>query len=231
MLVIISLIVGGVIGGQSLIHSARLNQVMAEVTGFKTAVNTFTLQYDALPGDMRDAYDYWGVAEGCADNTGATGCNGNGDGQIYGFPGREQLRAWQHLSLADLLKSKYTGALDGGSDYTIGVNIARSAISDSAAYMIRYNATDTYGRSENNIMFGSKSAAAFLWGASLNSIDARRIDSKLDDGVAYTGDIIAVDAYDGSSTLTGCVDNGTTAPSNYVLTNKDVKCRLHFFLE
>lgn len=61
VIVIIGLIIGGVVGGQSLIQSTKRNSVIKEYNSFKIAINAFKLEYDSLPGDMRDATDYWGT--------------------------------------------------------------------------------------------------------------------------------------------------------------------------
>ncbi len=58
VLVIISLIVGGVIGGKSLIRSSEIQEIVTKLNNYRTAVNTFTLQYDALPGDFSEAQSY-----------------------------------------------------------------------------------------------------------------------------------------------------------------------------
>ncbi len=110
VLVIISLIVGGVIGGKSLVESARLQNVVREFNVIRTSVNSFYLAYDAYPGDFREGYDYFanGSNTVCGTDTAvAQGCNGNGDGR-FGYAGvyyqiYESIRAWRHLNLADLL--------------------------------------------------------------------------------------------------------------------------------
>jgi len=232
VLVIIGLIIAGVLVGKDMVTNARVMKIINEVNNYTIAVDQFSERFSYLPGDFPNAWSYW-PSEGCSNSwVGASGagCNGNGNGQIYSFPGREQLRAWQHLSLSGLVPQSYTGVLDGNA-YRLGVNVAPSS-AENAAYMIRYDASNTYnGKSGNNIMLGAKSGLAFLWGPALNSVNAWKIDKKLDDGTAWTGKVIGVDGYDGAATATGCVDNGSTTPSNYVLTNNEVKCRMHFFLK
>jgi len=94
VLIIISLIVGGVIGGQSLVRSAKINQMANDLVAQKTAFTLFKDQYDYSPGDILNAQEYW---PSCADS-GTNLCNGNGDRRIDS--GTEQLRVFEHLSLA-----------------------------------------------------------------------------------------------------------------------------------
>ena len=53
VLVIIGLIVGGVLVGQDLIKAAEIRATVSQVEGYNSAVNTFRLKYNGLPGDRR----------------------------------------------------------------------------------------------------------------------------------------------------------------------------------
>lgn len=50
VLVILGLLTGGILGGQSLIKAAELRAVTTELDAFQTATNTFRQKYFALPG-------------------------------------------------------------------------------------------------------------------------------------------------------------------------------------
>ncbi len=102
VLVVIALVTAGIMGGKYLIRSAEVNGMVAEVHYYKSAINTFEYNYNALPGDMRNAYEFWGAE--CDASVSA--CNGNGDGKIA--YGNEDGMAWQHLQLAGYLGAKYT---------------------------------------------------------------------------------------------------------------------------
>jgi prepilin-type N-terminal cleavage/methylation domain-containing protein len=71
VIVIIGLIVAGVMGGQSLVKSSKINAQILDFNKFEVAYNAFKLEYDAIPGDMRNAGSSW---------AGAT--NGDGNGRI-----------------------------------------------------------------------------------------------------------------------------------------------------
>ena len=64
VLVILGLLVGGVLTGQSLIHAAELRAVTTEHDKFVTAINTFRDKYMALPRRMSNAVRYWGAMDG-----------------------------------------------------------------------------------------------------------------------------------------------------------------------
>ncbi len=86
VLVIIGLLVGVVVIGQSLIEVARVNQAVSMHAEFLAAWNTFKVTYNAIPGDIPNATMFWGVDDSCpllsgSPTTSGT-CNGNGDGKI-----------------------------------------------------------------------------------------------------------------------------------------------------
>jgi len=116
VIVIIGLIVAGISAGQSLVRQAQLRSFVTELASLETAVNTFRLQYSAIPGDMNNASSYWGTGGAGACPT--SDCNGNGNRQIN--TNDERFRAWQHLAFADVIDGSFTGT---GLNVTIGVNV------------------------------------------------------------------------------------------------------------
>src|SRR6187399_2125428 len=93
VLVILGLLTGGILAGQSLIRAAELRAVSTEYSKFVTAGRSFRDKYFALPGDMANATSFWGTAVTCpgkvtADaRTDARTCNGDGTGQILHVSG------------------------------------------------------------------------------------------------------------------------------------------------
>lgn len=115
VLVIIGLLVGGVLVGRDLIKSAEIRSQISQIEKFKTAINTFKLKYNALPGDMPPSeaaangfFDFQGNEAG-KKGTNATICVafGNNDGAI---DMAEKYVFWQHLSEAKLIDGQYGGA-------------------------------------------------------------------------------------------------------------------------
>jgi prepilin-type N-terminal cleavage/methylation domain-containing protein len=89
VLVIIGLIIGGIMVGRDLIRAAQLKRTIREVEMLNTAVNTFQVKYNCLPGDCVNATQFWGAAPTCPptlwtqnNTTSPATCNGDGDGQI-----------------------------------------------------------------------------------------------------------------------------------------------------
>jgi hypothetical protein len=128
VLVVIGLIVGGVLAGQSLIHAAQLRAIMSEKEKLETAVNTFRGKYNCLPGDCSNASTFF---------TGAP--NGDGNGTIEYGP--EGLFLIEHLQLAGLISgvsnpSDTTTYLCNGLPAVVpGFNIPASTYS-AAGYMM-----------------------------------------------------------------------------------------------
>lgn len=133
VLVILGLLVGGVLSGRSLIRAAELRGVMTEFQQWQTAINSFKAKYNALPGDMRNATQFWGQADSgtggqcsapaTAIGTGKQTCNGNGDGEVtFGWMNSyEGMRFWQHLANAGLIEGIYAGII-GLADCPTGRN-------------------------------------------------------------------------------------------------------------
>ncbi len=118
VLVILGLLTGGILAGQSLIRAAELRSTMADISRFSTAVRTFQDKYFALPGDMNNATRFWGSAGGTGSDaacmaftTSPATCNGNGEGWIETaiIAADERFLAWEHLANAGLIEGSYTG--------------------------------------------------------------------------------------------------------------------------
>ena len=68
VLVIIGLIVGGILGGTDLIKSAEARKMMRQMEEINSALQTFRLKYNCVPGDCVAASAF------------GLGTSGNGDG-------------------------------------------------------------------------------------------------------------------------------------------------------
>jgi prepilin-type N-terminal cleavage/methylation domain-containing protein len=232
VLVIIGLIVGGVVGGQSLIASARINAQAQQLTKFETAYNAFKLQYDAIPGDMIDASDYW---------PGAT--NGDGNNRIthnadsaYSIS-NENIKFFEHLSRAEIIPQTYTNTwalgvgypaleTDEGKGMTAGGRINNGSgghlqISNAAAgtnhiaalYLNVTNPSENSNRYNNSL-------------GTLTPAQAKTMDKKIDDGVARKGRFRSHRAW--TSTQGDCLD-GTDG--DYLLSNDQPACMGAYILE
>lgn len=225
VLAVIATIMAFVVGGRSIIEASERSSVISDVNNIKSAIKAFRNKYRALPGDLRNASEYWPV--GCTDDAFSL-CNGNFDGIINTdlVTDYEGYRAWNHLSLAGMVQGDFTGTKDSGKA-TISVNMLGSKIETGGFYM---GSLDVYGRSDgNHIQFTSENNNG-MDGGILNAKSAQAIDDKMDDGQADAGQVFSVRGMNGGSFETGCVSSGNlNAPSTYQLNNSLKTCRMFFW--
>jgi prepilin-type N-terminal cleavage/methylation domain-containing protein len=184
VLVIIGLVIGGITTGSSLIKQAQMKAVVNEINMFKTAINTFQIQFNSLPGDMNNATAFWYNATTCPGTTGTAGsCNGNNNGliEVTGHTTSDEgVRAWQHLTLAEVLPGSYTGIRNSGWNQVAGVNVPSSKFPNAIYYFLSslYN-----GTTGNSIIFTPQNGL-------LTPRESYDLDIKMDDGRPLTGKIL-----------------------------------------
>jgi len=217
VIVIVGLIAAAVLSVTSLIRSSQLQGVISDIQKFKTIIQAFELQYSALPGDIYDAKEYW------PDDSRFFGFiteNGNGDKKIEGY---EELRFWQHLSLAGMVKKDFSGVLEG-LKVTIGKNVPDSPFTGGGYYMAyRDNLND---RSGNAMDFAAEDIYGKLKAGVLSGKDAYIIDNKIDDGAPATGSVMGNNGVD----IYNCIKTSST-PSIYDRSFEKVGCNLTFWME
>ncbi len=206
VLVILGLLTGGILAGQSLIRAAEMRSVTTEFQRWVTASQTFRDKYMAVPGDMLTATRFWGDDNAaCADNAIPNGipgtCNGNGDGMLAAGAASatgEAYQYWKQLALAGLIEGTYSGlsGSGGATDSIIGTNVPPSKLSSAgwtALYMdvgnnaVNFTLPTPYG---NTFIFGSKTPSWETGSPVLKPEEAWNIDTKLDDGKPAYGKII-----------------------------------------
>lgn len=245
MLVILGLLTGGILAGQSLIRASELRTVTNDYNRYVTAANTFRDKYMALPGDINNATSFWGALDGgdgigtdCSEAApvGITTCNGDGNGVIERFIGgaynngmQESFRFWQHLANAGLIEGKYSG--NGGTgtyrgyDVTIGTNIPASKIANAGWHMMSNlyaNGSWMPDNLGNNLFWLGTKAGTVEWSYSpfIKPEEAWNIDTKMDDGKPMVG-TVTVAAW-GS----GCANAASSADfaAAYNLSATSVSC-------
>lgn len=201
VLVIIGLLTGGVLVGQNLIRSAELNSIVTEEEKYTSALHTFRDKYFGLPGDITNAYSYWGNTCGTDTDTASTGCNGNGDGLINYDTAGESVKAWEHLYRAGLIEGKYdgSGAVTGGAVALTESNVPKAKfgngywnLSNSTCEGCGNNPSVSSTGKELMLSVGALYAAGdpgwlYPQGFTLTNAEAYSIDKKIDDGRSYTG--------------------------------------------
>lgn len=240
VLVILGLLVGGVLSGQSLIRAAELRAVSTEYNRFYTATQSFRDKYFAIPGDMNNATSFWGTAANCPGNasqgsTTQTTCNGNGDGQVNFTNGtsNESFRFWQHLANAGLIEGSYSGVTANDAYLWTGgsSNSPRSKLSN-AIWQTNFadNSTGTFTsiifnyRFGNALFFGTPaSASTWNYAPALKPEEAWNIDTKIDDGKPGIGKVTSYVSTSCSGTA-----SATTFTTDYALNNNTIQCTLVF---
>ena len=174
VLAIIGFILAGILGGQSLIRSARVNDVVAIVEDLRTASTLFKQRFNYLPGDFpAEAGDIPGVLM-TGDGNGLFGAPGNVvAGTGLAVAGTEVAWAPLHLFNAGLI-----GKVDGGQPLRMistsygGVHLVSSAI--ATELVPTFAAANPTAR--NAIVFYNLPCDVLL-----------QVDAKIDNGAGATG--------------------------------------------
>jgi prepilin-type N-terminal cleavage/methylation domain-containing protein len=234
VLVIIGLIVGGVLAGQSLISAAQIRAVISQKEKFDRGVNIFKLKYSDLPGNY---CPNGGVCmSGTTTMSGGVVLNGDGGSLISTLVNRYDISAltgsikrfWQHLAAARYIESdiNFGGCtatnLTNSSAYTArcfpqsklarnGVWIAYTSAIGNADQPLSNFAGNVYLLTvidTNALVFGTYETA-------LTPTEASSIDTKLDDGFGDQGQIQSTAASDNtnSDSLNHGVGSSGTATS------------------
>ncbi len=239
VLVILGLLTGGILAGQSLIRAAELRSISTEYQRHVTAVQTFRDKYMAIPGDMDSATRFWNRQVNqtwCAGHSGATvaapgTCNGNAKGSLDSAGAASQsgeiFQFWKQLALAGLIEGSYTGlagSLDA-SHAVIGENIPAARLSNSGWYSYYYgpahigSATVLAGYYGNLLFVGRSSTNSWPSGRILTPEEQWGIDVKMDDGKPARGKLVTFWWDD-----CGTGGSETDYNADYDLLNKTVQC-------
>lgn len=241
VLVILGLLVGGILAGQSLIRAANVRSVGRDITMLQTSMFAFRDKYMAMPGDFSQASKFWG----CTD------CDGNGDGSITNHAVDTQLATnrWEeslvmyHLAQAGLITGTYTGDYVAARGFAVADNAYPSKFNRAVFAITR---PDVWGatsrlRGRTAICLGPTGRTLTCVGPQnsasntydLYAEDAWNIDTKLDDGSARNGKLLS-DSCMIDSNRWGFDDvtiyRSTNADYEYDMTNRTFGCglMLHF---
>ena len=239
VLVIIGLLLGSVLAGQSMIRSMELQSVISDVTKYKDMAVQFKKQYNAIPGDMVDAEQFWGKSTACAGLSTTGTCNGDGNSlvQTAGSPNatNEIYQFWRQLVLAGKIVGSYSGTSGsgGGVDSVAGVNVPLAHITNggwdtgsttadgtSVITIPDTHYTLDYG---NFFRIGAKTSGSSYTAPLFKPDDAASIDTKIDDGLPGRGGVIA-----SHPTTCATATSVTDYDKPYALSSKSVLCTLFF---
>jgi prepilin-type N-terminal cleavage/methylation domain-containing protein len=177
VIVVIGILVSGVVAGQSIIESSKIRSLTTDIEKYRMAVNAYSLEFDALPGDHDEAWDYWGTD--CAATEGA--CNGDDNNQIgrKGLTTQESVMFWKHLELSGILNQSFE--LSGLSIIPGQTCPAMKYESKRSGIMCPITYPNYYGF-EGSFVMRSNSGGASEWPS-----NSYKIDKKIDDGMPYRG--------------------------------------------
>ncbi len=215
MLVIIGLIVGGVLVGQSLIRAAGVRATISQVEKYNTAANTFYGKYGYLPGDInasaaaqfglapRGPYAGEGDGNGLIEGNNGAGVGGDA-GYIYSMG--ETTLFWVDLS--------QVGLIDGGFSLASSTVSAGTVTATSNPSLDAYFPQAKLGKGNYIYVTGSPQGTGYsqnyygiagistlgnplgcngciLTAPNLTVAEAFSIDNKIDDGNGYSGRVVS----------------------------------------
>ncbi len=251
VLVIIGLLVGGVMQGQELIKQAQIRNHIKTANDVKLAVATFQSKYDALPGDIKRPERFFPVC----DNTligGADTIAGDGNGRINRLSTPDEaVCVWMQMQNAGTYQPIGFKSGEGGmvpQDISFEVHsfpVAKWSASQLLVMAMFYlqNFHDEPGQPTiaSNVL-----VVADYLNTHLNSFtpeDIYSMDSKMDDGLPYSGIVRATssDVTQGTTGSGACYDNmlgdpgdnedHPTATSRYNLEEEGRTCTPIFLLK
>ncbi|HTH95420.1 MAG TPA: prepilin-type N-terminal cleavage/methylation domain-containing protein [Rhodocyclaceae bacterium] len=169
VLVIIGLLIGGVLKGQELIHSAKVKNLINELRATSTFVYAYQDRFRRLPGDDVSANLHVGgsVASSPTGNIGNGRINGPWNSNNVGD---ESYLFWQHVRLANLTAG---GSSTGNPDY-----LPRNADGGQI------------GITGDRVLTNSHWPASFyVCTSGVSGRYARQVDESLDDGHTGSGTV------------------------------------------
>ncbi len=241
VLVILGLLVGGILAGQSLIRASELRSVSVEQGKFVTTMGAFRDKYFAIPGDFKLATSFWPAAAACPgiSSTAAAGvCNGDGNGSLWGgsATSNEVFGFWEHLAYAGLVEGTYSGNPNTNTvtDETtlIGTNVPRSKVNNAGwtAYYpgdsVPVSGTIWFdGVYSNALVFGAQASSWMTLAAALKPEEAWNIDTKMDDGRPALGKVRTLESQ-GSGACSDLAGSTTVSlgAAVYQLSNTAIAC-------
>lgn len=214
VMIIIGLLIGGVLKGQELINNARVSSQIAQFKGIEVAVNTFREKYNGMPGDILAPNNRVPNCTGMCARAG--NANGRIDtiaiGAAMDTVANENSAAFAQLVQSDMLAGTIQPAAAADAGTAVGTNLLDAKfgglnlrIGAHPGGTLVGTATPATTPGGHYIALSTATTAAIAaTSVNLTPNETARIDTKMDDGVALTGSVLAI----GANSETGCHNGG-----------------------
>lgn len=173
VLLIIGLLLGGVVKGQSMIDSARVRSIANDLSGIETAWISFQDRYRSLPGDFSSA------------STHIDGDATNGNASAIVDSDEESGAVWQHLASAGFIAGEYAGG-------AVNTAVATACVGENICPSNPFNGSYKIGNTSHAIG-GSTSLHELMTGGNIPVDVMYELDLKIDDGKPNGGRLQAFD--------------------------------------
>jgi prepilin-type N-terminal cleavage/methylation domain-containing protein len=202
VLVILGLLAAGILVGSNLIEAAQIRSTITQVEKINTAILTFKVKYNGIPGDLLSTE---AQAYGMEVRSGAVGhgngdeilqyCDGLAESTQYQF-GCEAALLWRDLTFAQLIEGNFNTATDAPIIFAAGEeSLYFPQAKLPGNYIVAaYSLSGDVQRSHIfAITSPALSAGSYANKNRLTPFQAYSIDSKTDDGISNTGRVRATD--------------------------------------
>jgi prepilin-type N-terminal cleavage/methylation domain-containing protein len=239
VLLVIGLIVGGTSASVEIYNNAKIRQTISQLKEYKTAISGFQDKYGYKPGDLPNTATLTGVSDYGDGNGYVAGRTAWGSGFCCNYL-PEPRYVFNHLSAGGFVEGSYqttaiSGTISDPSGFGVTtlkikeyVNVPGSAYTGGVYDYFIMSAIATSGSTINDVILSQPlpEGEAIILGAIgpfyntegiLTPNQAYLIDSKMDDGLATSGNIFALNGWTAQSDSSSvkCTSNSSTNMDNW----------------
>lgn len=236
---IVLIVIAGIMGAISTAEGVRtqykIRSIINDFNYYSGAIRTFQAIYGYLPGDFKKAGLLWSLpaTNNCPNSAQPAGCNGFGNRTISQMFGAGAIRCWQHLALAGLIAGNYNcnGSACAAAPNGVPNTIPALKIPDVSMEFRNYQSLNSTvisivigGTNTNATNYGlpTQTGGTYVTADGITPefhlLIVKGIDSKIDDGIANTGNILGVG--------TCSYLYSSLAGNDYILSNPYADCYL-----
>ncbi len=194
VMVIVGLLIGGILKGQEMVETARLNSAISQIKSVDAALYTFIEKYNGLPGDMNSPETRLPNCNTAPCNISTAAPNGliDNGGSILNAPttATESGRAFVHLAMAGMI----SGIVPNATTMEFGGNLPK--VSVGGGMWLGYHATGAIDTTQHPagrhylVLTGTVANVPSSANPGVGAIRAKvaaQMDRKIDDGRPHTG--------------------------------------------